>query len=91
MARRFLPATPEKLTDAAQENAEMDHPVASTAINNLRYNFITDELEVFFQDGSVYSYSGIDPTTFTGLMRAGSKGGYFNSVIRNSYSFSRVG
>ena len=91
MARRFTPATPEKLTEASEDLINRDHPVASTALLNLRYNFLNDELEVTFNDGSIYSYSGIDPSTFAGLMRAGSKGQYFNYNIRNNYPVVRVG
>lgn len=90
MARRFLPATAEKLTDAAQEIAEREHIVASTAIASVKYDFISDSVEITFTDGSIYSYSDVPMEVFVGLMRASSKGEFFNANIRNNYSFRRM-
>ena len=41
-----------------------------------------------FTDGSIYTYEGVEPSTYASLKRSVSKGYYFNKAIRNNYSFS---
>lgn len=89
MARRFLPSTPEKLSEAAQDVADREQVVASTAISSVSYNFINDEVTINFTDGSTYIYYGVDVDTYVGLIRSSSKGAYFNENIRNAFNFSR--
>ena len=47
-------------------------------------------LELEFRSGAVYRYFGIPPHTFEELLRAQSKGGYFNSHIRNRFAYAKV-
>ena len=47
-------------------------------------------LELEFTSGAVYHYFGIPAQTFEELMRAESKGGYFNSHIRNRFAYAKV-
>jgi hypothetical protein len=44
-------------------------------------------LTIEFQDGTIYTYEGVDQSTWRGLKMSSSKGYYFNKAIRNSYSF----
>ena len=83
------PANLENLGDAARDLAEREQPVASTAIASVSYNFITNEVGIQFTDGSRYTYHDVDTDTYVGLVRAGSKGQYFNANIRNNFSFTR--
>jgi lysyl-tRNA synthetase, class II len=48
-------------------------------------------LEIEFQSGEVYQYLGVPKTVHAGLLRAKSKGQYFNGEIRDDYAFVRVG
>ena len=47
-------------------------------------------LELQFRSGAVYHYFGIPAQTFEEWMRAESKGGYFNSHIRNRFAYAKV-
>ena len=44
-------------------------------------------LTIQFQDDSMYTYEGVDASTWRGLKISTSKGWYYNKNIRNSYSF----
>ncbi len=65
--------------------------VASTNLQSVGYDEGTQTLEVQFVSGRVYQYYGVPENMHTQLMRAASKGQFFNTYIRNSYPFSRVG
>ena len=47
-------------------------------------------LEIEFDSGSVYQYVGVPAETHEGLLRAESKGRYFNSEIRDDYPYVEV-
>ena len=65
--------------------------VASTNLQSVGYDEGTQTLEVQFVSGRVYQYYGVPENMHTLLMQAPSKGQFFNTNIRNSYPFSRVG
>jgi hypothetical protein len=55
----------------------------SRAIQMASYNQLTRELLLVFTNGDqVYSYPNIPPATFEGLLRAPSKGTYYDRYIR---------
>ena len=64
--------------------------VTSSNIRAAGYDPDTQTLEVEFNGGSVYQYSGVPPNEYDGLMNAGSKGSYFHANIRNRYSYVRL-
>lgn len=47
------------------------------------------ELEIQFTDGTVYTYENVPYDVFQELTEAPSAGAYFNSDIRNAYSYRR--
>jgi len=47
------------------------------------YDEVTGELQVQFQNGAIYSYQGVPPEIYQGLVNAPSKGQYFAYTIRN--------
>lgn len=63
----------------------MTVPLASTCLSQVFYNPLTFTLECYFRDGSEYSYSGVEPHIFIGLVQSASAGRYFNAVIRDMY------
>ena len=65
--------------------------VASTNLQSVGYDQGTQTLEVQFVSGRVYQYYGVPENMHTLLMQARSKGQFFNTNIRNSFPFSRVG
>ncbi|GHE77825.1 KTSC domain-containing protein [Thalassotalea profundi] len=65
-------------------------PASSSALSAFGYSSINSLLDIEFLDGSIYRYSGITPSIFTGFINASSQGGYFNSNIRNNYTTSQI-
>lgn len=68
----------------------MKQKEASSAIAGASYNDRTNELAVTFTSGRKvsYTYSGVPDKVAENFFNAGSKGSYFNRVIRNNYSAS---
>ena len=65
-------------------------PVTSTNIRAIGYDADSQTLEIEFNKGPVYQYSGVPPGEHEGLMAADSKGTYFNTNIKNRYSFVKL-
>ena len=59
--------------------------VESTALAGMAYDSQRNLLEVAFRDGSVYQYSAVTAQVYQDLLRAESKGTYFNREIRPRY------
>ena len=64
---------------------------ASSNLESVGYDDRTQTLEVQFVNGRIYQYYGVPSNMHEQLMQAPSKGRFFNTYIRNSYAFSRVG
>ncbi len=47
-------------------------------------------LEVAFNSGSIYQYSGVPVSVYEDLMSAPSHGKYFAAFIRNNYPYRKV-
>lgn len=65
-------------------------PVASTQIDSVGYNEETKELRVSFQNGSLYSYSGVPRSIYDGLLTAPSVGQFFNYSVKHGFPFRRL-
>ena len=64
--------------------------VDSTAISSYRYSSKEKMLEiVFLTSGARYWYFGVEFEVVKGLGVAGSKGRYFNRMIKNRYSYTK--
>ncbi|WP_437759469.1 KTSC domain-containing protein [Sorangium sp. So ce1389] len=64
--------------------------VSSTNIRSVGYDPFTHVLEVEFRSGSIYQYARVPGFTYSGLMRAYSKGSYHNEYIKDRYTCVRV-
>jgi hypothetical protein len=64
--------------------------VSSSNLAAVGYDPSTKTLEVEFNSGSIYRYSGVSLSVFNALMAAESHGKYFNAHIRNTYSYRQV-
>lgn len=60
-------------------------PVQSRAIRSIGYRDSDQTLEIEFDSGRVYQYSGAPRSLFEWLLRSPSKGGIFNRMIRDQY------
>ena len=59
----------------------------STAIHAVNYNAATKTLTIWFTSGgNGYDYYNVPDAVYYGLLRASSKGQYFNAYIRDQYA-----
>lgn len=65
-------------------------PVTSSNVYAIGYDPDSAILEVEFNNGSVYQYSGVPDYEYNGIMNSHSKGTYLNSNIKNKYPFSKL-
>lgn len=63
-------------------------PVESSSIDSVGYE--KNVLEVGFRNGGVYQYFDVPEETLVMLMRAESKGAFFNRNIRGAYPSRRL-
>ncbi|WP_323846679.1 KTSC domain-containing protein [Microbulbifer magnicolonia] len=69
------------------------HPQANTsssALAGIGHSSISSALDIQFQSGAVYRYSGVPEAIFFGLLGAASQGGYFNEHVRNVYATEKL-
>lgn len=64
--------------------------VDSSSIDQIGYAEPERELWIRFKSGDTYVYSDVPPATHEEIMRADSKGSYFNREIRPNYSYRSV-
>lgn len=61
--------------------------VESDAIHAIGYDDEVRVLEIIFNNGSIYQYRGVPREVFEQLMRAESKGSYFQDNIRDEFEY----
>jgi hypothetical protein len=65
--------------------------VSSSNLRSVGYDPASSTLEIEFLDGSIYQYSSVPETRYSGLMAAGSKGSYFESYIKKGgYRYRQI-
>ena len=64
--------------------------VSSSDLASVGYDANSQILEVEFNNGAVYQYSGVSQSIYENLMTATSKGHYFNVNIKDRYSCIKV-
>lgn len=64
--------------------------VDSSSIAAVGYDATRRRLYIDFVGGHTYTYHDVPPETHAALLRANSKGGYFNREIRNAYAYTRL-
>ena len=65
-------------------------PVTSSNIQSIGYDADAQILEIQFNNGGVYQYSGVPEYEHTGMMNAESHGKYFHANIKNRYPFIKL-
>ncbi|AOF53691.1 KTSC domain-containing protein [Rodentibacter caecimuris] len=65
-------------------------PVHSSNVLSIAYDENFQILEVKFRSGGTYQYLNVPLSRYTGLMSAGSKGGYIADYIKPYYRYRRV-
>lgn len=64
--------------------------VQSSNIRSVGYDAGTLILEVEFENGNIYQYSGVPTDVHDRLMTASSKGRYLNERIKDRFAFRQV-
>jgi len=64
--------------------------VSSSNLRSIGYDATSSTLEVEFNSGGVYQYSGVPEAVYEALMRASSKGSYLNNHIKDRYHCRHV-
>ncbi|MBD8614320.1 KTSC domain-containing protein [Pseudomonas putida] len=59
--------------------------VSSSAMTAVGYDASTLRMRITFKQGRSYDFCGVPPQIHAGLMSAGSKGAYYDRVIRDRY------
>jgi hypothetical protein len=65
-------------------------PVDSTTMRSVGYQPKSRILEIEFDSGAVYQYLEVPARIYEQLLRAESKGRYFNSEIREVYPYLQM-
>lgn len=65
-------------------------PVISSNIQAIGYDSDSQTLEVEFNHGSVYQYTGVPQGEHEEMMNADSKGKYLNANIKGRYPFVQL-
>lgn len=66
--------------------------VQSSNLRSVGYDPLTSTLEIQFYSGSIYQYISVPQHIYDSLMKAGSKGTYFDQHIKKGgYSYNRIG
>lgn len=59
--------------------------VFSSAISEVGYDPATKRMKIKFAEGHTYDFCGVPASVFDGLVKAISKGRYYNDFIRDRY------
>lgn len=62
--------------------------VDSTTLHTVAYDGDRELLQIEFRDRSIYQYFGVPNDVHEALLRAPSKGRYFNQVIRDRFAYA---
>lgn len=65
-------------------------PLASTTLAAAAYDSTGAKLRLDFRDGTRYLYSGVGLGLYRGLLRATSKGLFFNRYIRGRFPHAKL-
>jgi hypothetical protein len=59
--------------------------VNSSAMTAIGYDSLSRRMKIRFTQGHIYDFCGVPQYIFDGLMRASSKGSYYNDHIKDRY------
>jgi hypothetical protein len=65
--------------------------VESSTLATIAYDRTRELLQLEFNSHALYQYFGVPATVHESLLRAPSKGSYFNRAIRGKFPYSRIG
>jgi KTSC domain len=59
--------------------------VSSSAMSAVGYDAQSRRMKITFAQGHAYDFCGVPQQVFDGLLRASSKGSYYNDFIKDRY------
>jgi hypothetical protein len=62
--------------------------VNSSAIQSIEFDELTNRLQITFASGKTYTYYSVPRSVYERLLRAPSKGTFFNQHIKDQYGFA---
>jgi hypothetical protein len=65
--------------------------VESSTLTTIAYDSARQLLQLEFNSRAIYQYFSVPATAFQALLRAPSKGSYFNQAIRGKFRYTRIG
>lgn len=63
--------------------------VESTTLSTIAYDEARNLLQLEFCSGAIYQYFDVPAVVHADLLRAASKGTYFNRIIRRRFAYTR--
>ena len=63
--------------------------VESTTLSTIAYDDARNLLQLEFCSGAIYQYFDVPAVVHVDLLRASSKGTYFNRIIRGRFAYTR--
>lgn len=66
------------------------HPVQSSNISYIGYDYDTQELYITFTKGDTYKYDNVPEQVFKEFLEASSVGKYYISNIRGQYTSNKI-
>lgn len=64
--------------------------VVSSSLRSVGYDAASQTLEIEFNTGTVYQYTGVPSEVYEELIVAPSHGKYFAESIKDAYPYSRI-
>jgi hypothetical protein len=61
--------------------------LSSSAVTNVRYDDQLQLLDLTYTGGRTYTYYGVPPAVYLGLIQSPSKGRYVNAVIKPRFAY----
>lgn len=66
------------------------HPVESSNISYIGYDYDTQELYITFSKGDTYKYNNVPEQVFKEFLEASSVGKYYINNIRGQYTSNKI-
>jgi KTSC domain len=85
---KFLPLWNPGMSQSSLPSVQV-HQLQSSLLTSVAYHATAGLLDVVLTNGYRYRYLGVPPQVYVGLLRADSKGRFFNAQIKNTFPYQR--
>ena len=91
--KQSQPLQPIYADGKTHDNLTKTYPmqkVESSFIDSIGYSDDDRILQIRFSTGGLYNYYNVEPYIYTAIMKADSKGSYFNEYIKGVYAYEKI-